>query len=129
VRHISLLMKAIDSRSLRKVPIQEFKSGWLSLGFLYTNLHPDGVTENGAIVFDEKGACREIQLLSELSSSIFARSGWPVKLVAVGKEARRRFLQGELSYDEYYYSDMQKAGIKFLNERMVPLDASAAGRT
>jgi hypothetical protein len=106
-------MKAADSHSLRKVSIQEFKNGWFSLGFLYSNLHPDGVTENGVIVVDQVKARCEVQSLTELSSATFARSGWPVKLIAVGKEARRRFLQGQLSYDEYYCSHAQRAGIEF----------------
>jgi DNA (cytosine-5)-methyltransferase 1 len=128
LQNLSILMKASDNSSLRKISIQEFKSGWFSLGFLYTNLHPDGVTENGAIVVDQVRPRCELQLLTELSSNTFARSGWPVKLIPVGKEARRRFLQGQLSYDEYYYSHAQKAGIEFLTKEVIKLDASAAHR-
>ena len=117
--NLGLLLKALDNRSLRKISIEDFKRGWFSLGFLYPNLHPDGVTENGAIVVDEVGSGCEVESLSELSSSTFARSGWPVKLTTVGKEARRRFLQGQLSYDDYYYSHAQKAGIEHFKERTV----------
>ena len=126
--NLGFLMKVSDNRSLRKISIEDFKRGWFSVGFLYPNLHPDGVTENGAIVVDEVSSRCDVQSLRELSNSTFARSGWPVKLISVGKEARRRFLRGQLSYDDYYYSHAQKAGIEHLEERVVELNASAARR-
>lgn len=114
---LGVLIEASASRSLRRVSLEDFKIGWVSLGFLYPNLHPDGVTENGEIVIDEVPLCCEVPSLKQLSNPTFARSGWPVKLIGVGKEARRRFLQGQLPYDDYYYSHAQRSGIEYLKKR------------
>lgn len=124
---LRLLIEAADNHSLRKISLEDFKSGWFSLRILYSDLHPDGVTENGAIV-DEVDLHCDLPLLKELSSPAFARSGWPVKLIAVGKEARRRFLKGQLSYDDYYYSHVQKSETKTPKEKDVNVDAAAARR-
>lgn len=104
LQNLRLLIEAADNRSLRKISIEDFRSGWFSLGLFYSNLHPDSVTENGATVVDDVSSHCGFHLLKDLSSPAFARSGWPLKLIAVGKEARRRFLKGQLSYDDYYYS-------------------------
>lgn len=122
------LIQTTDDRCLRRMTIEEFKSSWFSVGFLYSNLHPDGVLENGEILYEPSTMNALPDFVKELSSPTYARSGWPVKLVPIGKEARRRFLKGELSQDDYYYSHAQMAGIQFLKKGL-NANGSAAFRS
>ena len=41
----------------------------------------------------------------------YAQSGWPEGLVQIALEAQRRFEIGELTADEYYFSNVQIAGL------------------
>lgn len=102
---------AQTSRQLRMLPLEDLKKAWFSIGFLNSWLHPDNASDRGHPIVEQTS---QPALLAELApgiaAPIYAASGWPVRLVAVARETERRFRQGELRFDEYYYSQAQLAG-------------------
>jgi DNA (cytosine-5)-methyltransferase 1 len=103
-----------QSNRLRKLPTDEFKKAWFSVGFLHNWLHPDGAADNGDVIVDRVHQPALLERLApQLATPAYALSGWPTKLVPLAKEAARRFQVGHLSVDEYYYSGAQIAGRKW----------------
>ncbi len=105
---IKQLEKFVESLYLRPISTlasNEFLSAWWAVGFLHPNLHPDAALENGHEL--SLGPKRGVSFVLE---PVFVRSGWPVELIPVAKEARRRFDSGEISEDEYYCSAAVMAG-------------------
>ena len=49
---------------------------------------------------------------AELLSRRHVRSGWPVALELIGREAWRRYEHNELSDDEFYCVAAQRAGLE-----------------
>ena len=106
------LIKAADGKRLRKVPTDEFKRGWFSVGFLYPGLHPDGALDHGRQVSNDAvihAKARNVE--PRLVTPFYAESGWPVVLTPVAKEARRRYEADELMGDEFYCSEAVVAGM------------------
>ncbi len=100
-----------DSRMLRKVTSDDFKRAWYSIGFLYMGLHPDGALDHGKTISAE---IEDYPLTSRIEPRLLApyyeRSGWPVVLAPIAREAWRRFEAGDLQDDEFYCSEAQMAG-------------------
>ena len=46
----------------------------------------------------------------QIAAPAYVVSGWPIQLVPLAREAERRFREGQLRFDEYYYSDAQVSG-------------------
>jgi DNA (cytosine-5)-methyltransferase 1 len=105
------LINAAERGMITAVSLNDFRRGWFSVGFIHYKLHPDSVLQNGAKAVSVANETILTRLPPELVSPIFVRSGWPIKLIPVGVEARRRFARGLLSSDEYYYSAAQRAGL------------------
>lgn len=98
----------IESLYLRQLPMLtkgEFLDAWWAVGYLHPNLHPDAAMENGREV--SRGTKRGVSFVVE---PVYVRSGWPVELIPVAQEARRRFDADLLSEDEYYCSAAVMAG-------------------
>lgn len=93
LRHISMLSK------------DEFLHAWWAIGYLHPNLHPDAAQDNGKEM--SRGTQRGVSFVVE---PVYLRSGWPVELVPVAQEARRRFDINTLTEDEYYCSAAVMAG-------------------
>lgn len=110
----SLCLQAIaslDRRQLRACQRSEFLRGWFALLFLFPDLHPDNAHDHGdvkAIWSPEDIALRSLE---EFEASRFERSGWPVALEAIGREAWRRHDRGALSKSELYCVKAQCAGL------------------
>jgi DNA (cytosine-5)-methyltransferase 1 len=108
------LIRATDSRTLREVPSKVFKRGWYSIAFLYAGLHPDSALEHGEELsheIEDFPAIREVE--PRLLAPYYTQSGWPVVLAPIANEARRRYINEELSDDEFYCSEALIAGICF----------------
>lgn len=105
---IAQVEKFVESLYLRHVASlgnDEFLAAWWAIGYLHPNLHPDAALEHG----------KEISLgprqgVSFVLEPVYVRSGWPVELIPIALEARRRFDGGHLSEDEYYCSAALIAG-------------------
>lgn len=93
LRHVSMLTK------------DAFLDVWWAVGYLHPNLHPDAAMENGKEV--GRGTKRGVSFVVE---PVFVRSGWPVELIPIAQEARRRFDAKLLTEDEYYCSAAVMAG-------------------
>lgn len=106
------LVQAAESRTLRKMPMEEFKRGWFSVGFLYPGLHPDGALDFCGPISHEIGNHVEAQNVEpRLLAPFHVESGWPVVLTPVVREAWRRYTADELKDDEFYCSEAVTAGM------------------
>jgi DNA (cytosine-5)-methyltransferase 1 len=105
---IALLEAFVEGLFLRPIDEMdrnEFIRAWWSVGFLHPNLHPDAAFDNGKTV--SRGPRRGVSFVLE---PLYIRSGWPVELIPIAHEARRRFDAGLLAEDEYYCSAAVIAG-------------------
>ena len=101
-----------DRRSLRDMPDSTFKQAWVSIVFLYADLHPDSALEHGTRVAHDAEDSRQVSSIEpRLVNPYYEQSGWPVVLAPMAKEAWRRYESGSIKDDEFYCSDAQMAGI------------------
>ena len=102
---------SLDRRQLRACEKTLFLRGWFALFYIFPGLHPDNALDHG-----DPGALwspEDLPLpgLDEFATRRFARSGWPVALELLGREAWRRYDSRELSQDEFYCTTAQRAGM------------------
>ncbi len=99
--------------ALRRVSPDAFKRGWLSIAFIYMGLHPDGVLDHGETIcrqsLGDYQGLRDIE--PRLLAPYYERSGWPVVLAPIAREAWRRYRNKQLREDEFYCSEAQMAGM------------------
>jgi DNA (cytosine-5)-methyltransferase 1 len=117
---INWLSDALDygnQSGYSNIPHDSFMLGWFAIAYLFGHLHPDSAKENGAQI--RKDSSGNPPLLEEeapqLLRPLYARSGWPVRLVPMAKEACRRFENGEMKAHEYYCSEAFVAGLGIRN--------------
>lgn len=102
----------LGSRALHKVHEDDFKRAWYSIAFLYMGLHPDSAFDHGTAQVDEYTGFRSSKDIDpRLYAPYFERSGWPLVLAPIAKEAWRRYRKKELKDEEFYCSEAQLAGI------------------
>jgi DNA (cytosine-5)-methyltransferase 1 len=110
--------RASGPRKLRELPMEQFKRAWFSIGFLHSWLHPDSAAqEDGSLVAAPEEHTASNGLSADIAAPIYATTGWPVRLVPLAKEAARRFQEGRLRFDEYYCSQAQIAGWKWVKKQ------------
>lgn len=105
---IKLLEEFVESlflKNITQLPKAEFLKAWWTVGFLHPHLHPDAALDNGKAI--SRGTKRGVSFVLE---PVYVRSGWPVELIPVAQEARRRFEGQLISEDEYYCSLAVMAG-------------------
>ena len=100
-------------RGLRHLAADEFKRAWLAIAFLYAGLHPDGALDHGETIL--RDGQKDYPPVSRIEPRLLApdseRSGWPVILTPVAREAWRRYRHKELREEEFYCSEAQMAGM------------------
>lgn len=116
IQAVEWLLKSVNtgkSIGFTKIPTTSFKLGWYATAYLFGHLHPDSAKENGSQVRNETivRSNRLEKISPKLLKPLYARSGWPVRLVPLAKEAYRRYKTGELSVQEYYCSEVFIAGV------------------
>jgi DNA (cytosine-5)-methyltransferase 1 len=115
---LSPLLQAAECGNLKIVQPNEFKKGWFATGFLNSQLHPDSARYNGKKLIRRKREIPPVNIISPNFLGLsYAQSGWPKRLVPIAKEAYRRFINGELLYDQYYFSKAQHAGFRSLRNK------------
>ena len=120
VQWLMELVQAADNKTLKKLPVDTFKRGWFSVGFLYPGLHPDGALDHGTEISTESETNASIQKIEpRLIAPYFVESGWPVILAPVAKEAWRRNQSDELKDDELYCSEAVVAGMCDRNPALI----------
>jgi hypothetical protein len=102
----------LDRRQLRACDWRVFLRGWFALFYLFPGLHAENALDHG----DPTALWSPNQLalpgLEDFATHRFARSGWPVALELLGREAWRRFEAGELTETEFYCSEAQMLGMR-----------------
>jgi DNA (cytosine-5)-methyltransferase 1 len=114
---LSHLLDLQFEKQLRSASKREFLRGWFGAAYLFPGLHPDSVDDHGT---ETKELPREMrtrlnQYDARLVGRAFVQSGWPIVLVEIGKEARRRWEEEQLADHEYYCSAAAHAGFSALN--------------
>ena len=102
----------LDRRQLRACEKQVFLRGWFALFFLFPGLHPDSALDHGDM--GSRWSRKQFALpgLENFAEHRFARSGWPVALELLGREAWRRYEAGELREYELYCVAAQRRGME-----------------
>jgi len=105
VQDLEEFVESLFLRNITQLPKVEFLKAWWAVGYLHPNLHPDAAMDNGKAV--SRGTKRGVSFVLE---PVYVRSGWPVELIPIAQEARRRFDNKLLIEDEYYCSVAVMAG-------------------
>jgi DNA (cytosine-5)-methyltransferase 1 len=92
---------------LRKLDTETFLLGWHALLYLYPGLHPDSALDHGD---DEELIAASHDSVVDLSRR-YLRSGWPVALELIGREAWRRYEAASINEHDFYCVDAQYAGL------------------
>ncbi len=119
----------LDRRQLRACEKPVFLRGWFALFYLFPGLHPDNALDHG----DPTVLWTKEQLalpgLEDYATHRFARSGWPVALELLGREAWHRYQAHELEDDEFYCAKAQRAGMTKRRRIVPPAHNRARERT
>lgn len=105
IKQLEAFVESSNLRPLRSLSNHEFLQAWWAVGFLHPNLHPDAALDTNKTL--SQGPRRGVSFVLE---PVYVRSGWPVELIPIAVEARRRYEEGLLSEDEYYCSAAVMAG-------------------
>jgi DNA (cytosine-5)-methyltransferase 1 len=110
-------LAALDRRALRLLPKDAFLRGWHALLFLFPELHPDNALDHGETI--EAAPPNQLTLpgFEQLVARRYVRSGWPVALEPLGREAWRRFEAGEIGEQGFYCVGAQRAGLRHSRRR------------
>ena len=118
---IELLRPLLDESPalLRHVPDVDFKRAWFAVAFLYTGLHPDAALDHGETIKRQSTVGGSLgQIEPRLIAPYYERSGWPVVLAPIAREAWRRYRSALLKEDEFYSSEAQMAGMCHRNQEL-----------
>jgi len=100
-------------RFLKAVSADDFKRAWYAVAFLCGGLHPDAALDHGERIsrkpMEDYAPIRRLE--ARLLVPYYERSGWPVALAPLAREAWRRYRANELADDEFYCSEAQMAGM------------------
>lgn len=105
IKSLEEFVESLFLRNIKLLPKAEFLKAWWSVGYLHPQLHPDAAHDNGKAV--SRGTKRGVSFVLE---PVYLRSGWPVELIPLAQEARRRFESKLISEDDYYCSVAVMAG-------------------
>lgn len=109
----------LDSRELKKAPLENLKRAWYSVAFLFTGIHPDGALDHGPDILRHPEVDPEIHAIDpRIQTPYYERSGWPVFLENLAAEAWRRYNQGQFADEEFYCSAAQIAGACHRNPKL-----------
>lgn len=97
----------MTATQLRNADLVTFLRGWHALLFLFPGLHPDNAFDHG----DEEETLAELDLNCIDLNRRYLRSGWPVVLEPLGKEAWRRYESGTIREEDLYCVEAQRAGL------------------
>lgn len=107
-------------KALRRVAPDDFKRAWFAIAFLYAGLHPDSALDHGETICRKcEGEYAPVAAMEpRLSVPYYERSGWPVVLAPIVREARRRYRSKALGEVEFYCSEAQMAGICYRSPQL-----------
>lgn len=105
IAQLEEFIESTQVQDLARLSKADLLKAWWAVGYLHPNLHPDAAQDNGKEL--SLGPKRGVSFVIE---PYYVRSGWPVELIGLAREARRRFDAKLLSEDEYYCSAAVIAG-------------------
>jgi DNA (cytosine-5)-methyltransferase 1 len=105
ITRLEEFVESLFLRPLTDLPKRDFLAAWWAVGYLHPNLHPDAAFDNGKAL--SNGPRRGVSFVLE---PVYIRSGWPVELIPIVHEARRRFDANLIEEDDYYCSAAVIAG-------------------
>lgn len=105
VSHLEAFVESLNLRSIATIQNHDFLTAWWAVGYLHPTLHPDAAFDNGREL--SRGPKRGVSFVVE---PVFVRSGWPVELIPLAREARRRYDEGMIGEEQYYCSAAVIAG-------------------
>ena len=77
----------------------EFREIWKKIHALLPHLHPESILDNGGEM--STVAKRNVSFCLE---PFFIRSGWPIELVPIAYEARKRYKSNRLASYDYFHA-------------------------
>ena len=95
----------LNLQELQRLSAQEFLRGWHALLNLFPHLHPANAMEHGKDIEDFYTQVH----LDAICLRRYSRTGWPVALELIGREAWRRRNAEEFGDEELYAHDMLAA--------------------
>ena len=114
-RWLDPLMRA-DRKAMRAMSTETFLRGWHALLWLFPDLHPENALEHGEEKHDSPAPVPELE-------PRYTRSGWPVVLEPLGREAWRRFRAEEFPDEAFYCVPAQRSGLDFQHRAAQPAPA------
>jgi DNA (cytosine-5)-methyltransferase 1 len=100
------LLAAVKKNNYSELSTKDFLCVWNSCFYLMPGLHPDEALDHGAETSDCEKAIDDLIL-----RKYYIRSGWPVALEPLGREAWRRYQTKQITEEDFYPEDAQKAGL------------------
>lgn len=100
ISQIEAFVEALHLCDIKRIPKAKLIKAWSSIRRLLPHLHPDAAFDNGKQI--SRGTPRGVSFVLEPH---FIRSGWPVELVPIVRELRRRVDEKQISSTEYYGSE------------------------
>ncbi len=110
----------LSRRALHALSVEELLRGWHAVLYLFPGLHPDGALNHGEATESVALTGFDISGIGELLSRRYVRTGWPVALRFLAREAWRRYEAREISEDEFYCVEAQRAGLRRENAAGTP---------
>lgn len=111
VTRLNRLMQC-DRKQLRSLPTADFVSGWHALLWLFPGLHPDNALDHGSETLDWPEAATVLPGIDPSRRQVHLRSGWPVALDLIGKEAWRRYEAEEIADEVFYCAEAHQARLR-----------------
>ncbi|MCC5878239.1 MAG: DNA cytosine methyltransferase [Candidatus Sumerlaeia bacterium] len=102
-----------DRRALRVLSVPDLLTAWNAVFYFYQGLHPDEC-DHGR---DTNDQLPDHPLVYQVDERIFiprfSASGWPVHLVPLLDEVRRRYANNEISKVDFYPVHALQAGVEY----------------
>lgn len=92
----------LSGYALRAIPNQAFLQGWRTLLALFPNLHPDNARDHGNNIEEVPVNPLGLPHFERTLTRRYTRSGWPVALASIGREALRRHARKQITLEQLY---------------------------
>lgn len=109
--HDLLQLAKLNRDALRDISKGDFLRGWHAFLFLFPDLHPGNALDGGDEIETFTTSPTLPSSLKQFALRRYARSGWPVELEHIGREAWRRFKASDMSHMDFYCVTAQSMGL------------------
>lgn len=107
----------LSVKKLRSMSVEDVVSAWHAFLFLFPDIHPDGGRDHGDEIQRVAIEAPQSAVFRKLVVRRYSRSGWPIALKRFGTEAWRRFEAEEMSDEDFYCAEAQRAGLELNRAR------------